>query len=182
MPINWQAAVQMRQGRYLAGLQDLIAHLPAGMVMAEIGVFAGQSTRLFLGSRRVTRIYSIDPWAGDYEQNNGVWRCPFSWEDVYDTFMAYANDRPEIEVLRMTSLAAAPRFAAGSLDFVYIDGNHAYESVLADINAWRPKVKPGGWLGGHDLGPEYPGVAQALLDSRIGWRWAFQDTSWLVQL
>jgi len=182
MPIEARATAYMRQGGLITGLQDLIAKLPAGLVMAEIGVFAGQSTRIFMGSRKVKRLYAIDPWAGDYEQDDGVWHCPFEWEDVYDTFLAYADEHPEITVMRTSSLSAAAAFQNASLDFAYIDGNHAYNAVLADIAAWRPKIRPGGFLGGHDLSPAYPGVAQALLDSRLGWRHVFVDTSWLVQL
>ena len=35
-------------------------------------------------------------------------------------------------------------------DLVYIDADHTYESVKDDIAAWFPKVKPGGWITGHD--------------------------------
>ena len=38
----------------------------------------------------------------------------------------------------------------GSLDFVYIDGLHDFGSVKQDIAAWWPKVKVGGFIGGHD--------------------------------
>ena len=37
-----------------------------------------------------------------------------------------------------------------SLDFVYIDANHAYDWVVQDIELWYPKVKKGGILWGHD--------------------------------
>lgn len=35
-------------------------------------------------------------------------------------------------------------------DFIYIDALHDYDSVLADIQAWWPKVRKGGMLAGHD--------------------------------
>lgn len=37
-----------------------------------------------------------------------------------------------------------------SLDFVYIDGNHTYEYVKADILLYFPKVKMDGLISGHD--------------------------------
>jgi hypothetical protein len=37
-----------------------------------------------------------------------------------------------------------------SLDFVYIDGNHEFSHVAADIAAWVKKVRRGGILAGHD--------------------------------
>lgn len=177
--INDQIATYMRLRNnpvYVTGLRDLIACLPANLVMAEIGVFGGESTRMFLGSGKVKRHFAIDPWR-QYD-----WPCPFDWQDVYDTFMAYAKDKPEIAVLRMPSLEAAAYIADASLDFVYIDGDHSYRAARADIETWRPKVRAGGFLGGHDLSEAFPGVGQALLDTRIGFGTQFRDTSWLVRV
>ena len=36
------------------------------------------------------------------------------------------------------------------MDAVFIDGDHSYDGVRADIEAWWPVVRPGGWLGGDD--------------------------------
>lgn len=41
-------------------------------------------------------------------------------------------------------------FEDNSLDFVYIDGNHAYDWVKQDIQLWWPKLKKNGLLMGHD--------------------------------
>ena len=41
--------------------------------------------------------------------------------------------------------------ADGSFDVVFIDGDHKYRKVVADILAWRPKMKPGGLMSGHDF-------------------------------
>ena len=38
----------------------------------------------------------------------------------------------------------------GSLDFVYLDADHKYALVRADLAAWYPKVRPGGVVSGHD--------------------------------
>jgi len=46
---------------------------------------------------------------------------------------------------------------------VFIDGNHSYGHVRADIAAWRPKLKPGGLLCGHDFHME--GVRRAVTEA-----------------
>jgi predicted O-methyltransferase YrrM len=58
----------------------------------------------------------------------------------------------------MTSLEASRWFSDGSLDFVYIDGNHALHYVLEDLEAWTPKVRRGGIVAGHDcvINPKLP--------------------------
>jgi hypothetical protein len=55
---------------------------------------------------------------------------------------------------------------------------HDYENVKADILAWKPKVKPGGIMAGHDYGPHAPGVIKAVNEvfgkpSRV-----YRDTTW----
>lgn len=64
----------------------------------------------------------------------------------------------------------AREFDAGSLNLAFIDADHSYDSVLADIKAWLPKVKVGGMLCGHDYNPpgrDHAGVRQAV-DELIG--------------
>ena len=60
----------------------------------------------------------------------------------------------------MPSLDAAKKFKNGSIDFLFIDGDHSYKAVKADLKAWYPKVKKGGVMCGHD----YPqlGVQKAI--------------------
>ena len=33
---------------------------------------------------------------------------------------------------------------------MFIDARHSYDAVLEDLNAWWPKIRPGGILAGHD--------------------------------
>lgn len=48
------------------------------------------------------------------------------------------------------------------LDYLYIDADHSYDGVRADLAQWTPYVKPGGLLLGDDYGSGmYPGVQQA---------------------
>lgn len=57
---------------------------------------------------------------------------------------------------------AATYIEARSLDFVFIDAGHSHRAVSADIRAWLPKVKSGGWFGGHDYSDRFPGVKTAV--------------------
>lgn len=67
------------------------------------------------------------------------------------------------KLLEMTSVEAARLVGQRSLDFVFIDAGHSYRAVHDDIRAWREKVRPDGWLLGHDYGhPKFRGVAQAV--------------------
>ena len=75
---------------------------------------------------------------------------------------------------------AAATYPDQSLDFVFLDADHDYESVKADIAAWLPKVKPGGILAGHDYMCGWPGVDRAVAEAFNAV--TFQDNSWMVIL
>lgn len=80
---------------------------------------------------------------------------------------AEIGDRAHLLV--MTTCEAAAHVADGSLDFVFIDADHRYESVNEDIAHWAPKVRKGGWVGGHDYNEKWPGVVRAV-DEAYGGR------------
>ena len=118
---------------------------------AEIGVFKGVFSRTLLEKWSGT-LWMIDPWR------------PFGDDEGYidssnhrNHETAYLQAMQNLEgfeqrsfMLRGLSSDLVGRFANEELDFVYIDGNHAYDFVKFDISAWWQKVKPGGWLMGHD--------------------------------
>ena len=81
----------------------------------------------------------------------------------------------------MTSLAAA-RWLADTLDFVFIDADHTYEAVKADIAAWRQKIRPEGWVTGHDYDPlRFPGVVRAVEESFADFTLG-DDSVWMAQV
>jgi hypothetical protein len=108
----------------------------------EVGVYTGQSAA-FLGVEL---------------KNRGVWGDI----DLVDIELTKHRARENLarliepmgaigRFLEMQSTAAAQLYDDRSLDFVFIDADHAYAAVARDIDAWRPKVKSGGLLAGHDF-------------------------------
>lgn len=78
-----------------------------------------------------------------------------------------SDRRAEVEKLGgnvhwMPSVEAANLVPDGWADFVFIDAGHSYQAAKADIAAWALKVRDGGWLGGHDYHPKFPGVIRAV--------------------
>jgi hypothetical protein len=120
---------------------------------AEIGVKAGRFSEWMLKRWKGEKLISIDPWLEDaaeaYVDSANVAQAKH--EEFYAE--TQARLRPfgaRSEIWRATSVEAAERVPDRSLDFVYIDARHDYESVLEDLNAWYSKVKPGGIIAGHD--------------------------------
>ena len=143
--------------------------LPSGPVKgAEIGVFHGRMSAALL-SRKDLSLVMVDSWAGEGADyiGEGDFHAKLSQDQqdsCYKTTLqnvAFAGGRATI--IRKPSLQAAAYIEDNSLDFVFIDADHSYEGCKADIQAWLPKLKPGGLLSGHDYDhPELPGVKQAV--------------------
>jgi cephalosporin hydroxylase len=77
----------------------------------------------------------------------------------------------------------AMSFEDNSLDFVFIDASHDYQSVKQDIEAWLPKVRSGGIIAGHDYEPnEFPGVVQAVNEAFNGRHTMEGRTVWQVRI
>lgn len=66
------------------------------------------------------------------------------------------------KVLWMPTHDAAAHVPDGWADFVFVDAAHSFDAVRQDIRDWQPKVRPGGWFGGHDYHPIHPGVMKAV--------------------
>lgn len=88
-----------------------------------------------------------------------------------------------ITLIIADSIMASRLFGGASIDWVHLDARHDYASVKADIQAWLPKVKPGGWLSGDDYDEiKWPEVVKAVGDLLPGARpWSTQQWRWIVE-
>jgi len=109
-----------------------------GLIGAEIGVLLGDHARQMVKDIPIKELYLIDSWEGEGNKH---------YEHVKTTF---AGDE-RIKIIKKKSTDAVQDFPDEYFDFVYIDANHEYFYVKADINAWYPKVKKGGMLLGDDI-------------------------------
>ena len=119
----------------------------------EVGVKEGEFSDVLLRFWRGRHLISVDPWLEDRPEN---------YLDIANVEQAtherfYESARARLErfgdrssIWRMTSLEAAARIPRYSLDFVYLDARHDFDSVMEDLHAWFDRVRPGGILAGHD--------------------------------
>lgn len=141
-----------------------VATVKAGVIV-EVGTWLGRSTVFILDicRQKGNTIYCVDTWAGSASDETSDMARRF---DVYDAFVKNMSQYGAGEYLRPTkgnSVTVAKRFDDRSIDLVMIDGDHAYESVRDDIEAWLPKIRPGGTIMGHDYdNKRWPGVTRAV--------------------
>lgn len=124
--------------------------------VAEVGVFAGDLSRRLLARRPDLELLMVDSWSNtsDGYKDSQDYHSKLSAEAQQQFFRlacdvtAFATGRRTI--LRMDSKDAARAIPDNSLDLAFIDADHSYEGCKSDLEAYWPKVKPGGFLSGHD--------------------------------
>ena len=162
----------------LLDLADYVSDKMHGMfTMAEVGVYRGESTELFLKSGHIRKIFCIDPWKSGYDECDIASSSDMS--AVESEFDNVAKRWPTTVVKHKGTLDDFKPDC--HVEFVYIDACHQYESVVHDIRmalSLTPML-----IGGHDYGcPDHPGVKKAV-DEILGQPDAtFSDGSWVKSL
>lgn len=115
--------------------------------IVEIGSYLGRSTTA-LCDAGAKMVYAVD-----------IFR-----DEDFPRFIKNMGVRENLTVLREPSLVAAKRFADKSVNMVFLDGDHSYESCRDDISAWLPKCNSLFCL--HDYSDDkqghWPGVVRAV--------------------
>jgi hypothetical protein len=149
------------------------ATLPVMPDFVEVGSWKGKSA-VYLAHRlqdlgKQGQIDCVDTFQGDAD--TGI----ESVHGQFDRNTRAAKSQGVIVTQDGTSLFHAALRQDASLDGIFIDASHDYESVKADIAAWLPKVKAGGFFGGHDI--DAPGVKRAV--DEAGFEYVTQGRCWI---
>lgn len=165
------------------GLDNLIQNLPNDIVMAEIGCAGGGSTYQFITSGKIKKMYCIDSWVTGY--SNEDWLSKFNMEEVeyiFDYNLSNYIKENKIIKIKNKSEDAVKLFEDKYFDFIYIDANHEHPFIDNDIINWLPKVKHGGFFGGHDYVPSWKDVVEAVNKLLIKPDYLFENGNWLKKI
>jgi len=176
-----------------AFLQQLVKCLPPNPICVEVGVHQGTFSEMMIQELNPGKLFLVDPWEiGDdlnangqtYDETLGLLKTAYSTDSdlatVQERFSSQIQEN-RVEILKDYSYNAVDNFKDLSLDLVYIDACHLYESVKADLAAYLPKLKLTGVMSGHDYF-EYSnfGVIQAVdefLESNPGFEFSIFNNS-----
>ena len=154
---------------------DVVDKLPNHSNIVEVGSWFGKSTNHLANkikeSGKKINFTTIDTFKGSLDEEFHRKTMEVFDNDIYTEFMdstIMLNNQNTINVIKDTSINSAGYFLNNSLDFVMIDAGHSYEDVMADINAWFYKVKPGGIIAGDDIVTDFPGVVKAVKEYFYG--------------
>lgn len=155
---------------------EMLVKLSRAREMLEVGVAYGFHALHLLTTNSLINYTGIDPYLAGYDSADS-----FSSDvaHVFDSEPQVAMDRlhdavvarlstefgDRSRVIRMDSVSASALFPNQSLDLIFIDGDHQYDSVLQDLNVWYPKLRSGGLLVGDDYAwPDVQGAVSAFSD------------------
>jgi len=148
IPLTWQTRPM---------IQRIKDYYDWPITMVEVGSDLGNNAKNILKQVPIEKLYLVDPYFDGYADKKGDVRFIYAQNNLKPY-------QKTIEFIRATSEEATQRFEDESIDAIYIDGNHKYEYVLQDINLWLPKVRTGGFIGGHDFAGHTQGVIQAVTE------------------
>lgn len=155
LPHGW-----FNQGPLVLSLLD--QHKPR--VVVELGSWMGASAIAM--ARSVRRwggtVTCVDTWAGELNEDGGSIECrsPLMLLSCARS-MVMAGVGASVRLIPSMTVEASRQWSQ-PIDFLYVDADHGYDGVLADLNAWVPHVKPGGVIAGDDYEHvRYPGVKAA---------------------
>lgn len=151
--------------------QTMLALVPKGGKIAEVGVFAGDFSAEILKACSPSQLNLIDLWpngpiqCGD--QHGRRLQINFGevlYPEVKRRFLG--DDR--VVVVKGDSVDVLASYPDGYFDFIYVDAAHEAERVREDLKLAARKSK--GMIGGHDYSMHFPGVVESVDEiCRNGW-------------
>lgn len=172
LPVGWFYPDDVAAYRW--AYEELV---PEGGHTAEVGVYYGRSLISVsdIIKRKRIHVAAVDnfgPVFGQYDPTRllRVMR-----------HMGIAGVPDLVAICVGDSLEIANQVKEHALDLVFVDAEHDYASVIADIRAWEPKIKVGGWISGHDYSDGDPGVVAAV-NEKYGKPHHLKGWCWFVQL
>lgn len=190
--MKWQDIDGWFQWR--SGQEEAVRRFPEGSSFVEVGNYLGRSLgslgEVITQSGKRYRVIGVDTCRGSGPE--GPAQKDYHGATVARSGGTFAGELHKnildcgyghlISLIISDSLTAAGFFADHSIDWVHLDARHDYESLRADIVAWLPKIKVGGWLSGDDHDEQaWPDVVRAVADALPGARpWSTGQWRWML--
>ena len=120
----------------------------------EVGCYEGDSisylARALKPRWRQVEIYAVDLFDKITKNVDPIFYDHHEYWDRYQKKLVSENVRTKVTDIKLHSVNAADLFKDRDVDFVFLDACKSYESVMADLEAWYPKISGYGVLAGHD--------------------------------
>lgn len=139
----------IKNARLKKSREDVLHDIPKGGVVVEVGVAYGEFTDKILDVIKPSKFIAIDAFGqlpivanqGDKDLDD------IQTSQHYKYYQSkYLNNINEgnFEMMRGYSWEEIDKLPDNSVDYIYVDADHSYNSVIKDIEALKNKVKQDG--------------------------------------
>lgn len=148
-------------------LRALAAEVPADEAIVELGSFMGRSTAILaLGASEGhgAQVHAFDPWEDGPEVDSSYaataptvadYRLPET-RAAFDAHMMRTGASEQVTAHVCTAVEGAKAYDGPAVGLLWVDALHDYDSVVADLKAWLPKMAKAAVVVLHDVGdPRY---------------------------
>lgn len=164
---------------------EMVEKFNSKSIFVEIGAYLGKSTcflaEKLINSGKDIELNIIDNWIG-HPSDKALVEEIKQLGNIYNIFitnMTNAKVIDRLNIIRGDSTETATKFKDSSVDFVFIDAAHDYESVKRDINAWFPKMRTAGVIAGHDYKNTVSTGVDKAVDEIFGNRIRIVENTWI---
>lgn len=142
IPKHELGSIHLKNARLLTSREELLELLPKSGVVAELGVDEGHFSKKIFTINNPKKLHLIDFWGSKR----------FSQKKRTDVENLFADEiaAKTVEINLGLSTTVVHQFNAEYFDWIYVDTTHAYQLTIAELEAYRPKMKKGGIIAGHD--------------------------------
>jgi hypothetical protein len=181
--------------RWRSGQEEAVAHFDEGSRFVEVGTFLGRSLcslgEVVQQSGKHFTVIGVDTCRGSGPEGpkqkdfhaGAVTEGGGTFAGILHRNIIDSGFGDTITVIVSDSVTAASLFADRSLTWVHLDARHDGEHLKADIAAWLPKIRSGGWLSGDDYHEDkWPEVVSTVKQLLPGAQpWSTRQWRWLVE-
>jgi hypothetical protein len=128
----------------------MISSFPKDLIVAELGVFKGEFSKIILNEISPKKLYLVDLFQGCFVSGDkdGRNRQSVQLEEELAKLKVFFQNNDNVEIVRSSTTDFLR--SVDCLDIVYIDANHTYHAVKSDLDLSFRKVRKGGIICGHD--------------------------------
>jgi len=137
---------------YDSRIEMVEALIPKNKIIAELGVFQGTFMKELHKRLEPKKLVAVDLFSGLMTSGDEHGNDPIeiSLDEAYNNLLKYTELYQEIELIKGYSEETIAKYPDNYFDMIYVDADHSYYGCKRDLEICYKKIKPNGWLMGHD--------------------------------
>jgi Tfp pilus assembly protein PilF len=134
-----------------------------------VGLQNGNFPKIIRSAWKGKYLHLIDDWKNNLSIGEDTYLTDGQQKQLYHHVISAFTDDPNAFVYKMNSLFAVKQFPESFFDWIYLETGNTYDSCIANLTAWCPKLKTGGIIA------VYNSIENCSEQDRYGTKTAVED-------